>query len=111
MKPIAASSGEQHKALAVRLRRLKILGVKIVMDDFATGYSSLSYLQSFPFDKIKVDRSFVSDLETNNNNAAIVRAVITLARSLDLPVLAEGVETEAHAAFCAMKVVNKFRAI
>jgi diguanylate cyclase len=78
------------------LRRLKVLGVNIAMDDFGIGCSSLSYLRSFPFDKIKIDRSFISDLEKNNNNVAIIRAVITLSRTLRLPVLAEGVETEAQ---------------
>jgi diguanylate cyclase (GGDEF)-like protein len=91
------------------LRRLKTLGVKISMDDFGTGYSSLSYLQSFPFDKIKIDRSFVSDLETNNNSAAIVRAVITLARSLNLPVLAEGVETEAQRKILSKEGCNQIQ--
>jgi EAL domain-containing protein (putative c-di-GMP-specific phosphodiesterase class I) len=81
------------------LRQLKSLGVKIALDDFGTGYSSLSYLQSFPFDKVKIDRSFISDLETNKNNAAIVRAAITLTRSFKLPVLAEGVETDGQRLF------------
>ena len=91
------------------LRRLKSLGVKIVMDDFGTGYSSLSYLQSFPFDKIKVDRSFLSDIEINNHNAAIVRAVITLARSLNLPVLAEGVETETQRLILSQEGCNQIQ--
>ena len=83
------------------LRRLKTLGVRIVMDDFGTGYSSLSYLHSFPFDKIKIDRLFVSDLEQNLQSATIVRAVIGLARGLGLPVAAEGVETECQLAILA----------
>jgi diguanylate cyclase (GGDEF)-like protein/PAS domain S-box-containing protein len=81
------------------LRRLKSLGVQIALDDFGTGYSSLSYLHSFAFDKIKIDRAFIGDLEHNHHSMAIVRAVISLCRSLDLPVLAEGVETKAQHAF------------
>ena len=83
------------------LRRLKTLGVRIAMDDFGTGYSSMSYLQSFPFDKIKIDQSFISNVKSNPQSAAIVRAVIGLAHGLSLPVLAEGVETTAQLDFLA----------
>jgi EAL domain-containing protein (putative c-di-GMP-specific phosphodiesterase class I) len=81
------------------LRRLKCLGIKIAVDDFGTGYSSLSYLQSFHCNKIKIDRVFIHDLEDNHHSRAIVRAVIGLGKSLDLPILAEGVETEAQHAY------------
>jgi diguanylate cyclase (GGDEF)-like protein/PAS domain S-box-containing protein len=90
------------RALSI-LRRLKLLGVQIALDDFGTGYSSLSYLHSFPFDKIKIDRSFISDLESNHHSIAIVRAVIGLSRSLNIPILAEGVETQAQHAFLAQE--------
>jgi len=63
------------------------------LDDFGSGYSSLSYLHSFSFDKIKIDRAFIGDLEHNRHSMAIVRAVIDLGHSLNIPVLAEGVET------------------
>jgi predicted signal transduction protein with EAL and GGDEF domain len=81
------------------LRRRKLLGVRIAMDDFGTGYSSLSYLQSFPFDKIKIDRTFIANLNDNHYSATIVRAVIGLGRGLGLPVMAEGVETAEQLAF------------
>ena len=81
------------------LRRIKAMGIKIAMDDFGTGYSSLSYLQSFPFDKIKIDRSFVSSIGHNEQSTAIIRAVIGLCHGLDLPVIAEGVESEEQRAF------------
>ena len=75
------------------LRQLHDIGVRISMDDFGTGYSSLSYLHSFPFDKIKIDRSFISELETRPDSVAIVRAVAGLGSSLGMKTTAEGVET------------------
>ena len=76
------------------LMRLKALGIRIVMDDFGTGYSSLSSLRSFPFDKLKIDRSFILSLEHDVAAQSIVRAIIGLGNSLGIPVVAEGVETD-----------------
>jgi len=75
------------------LRQIRALGVTVAIDDFGTGYSSLDTLRSFPFDKIKLDRSFMSEVDHSIQAKAIVRAVLTLGKSLDIPVLAEGVET------------------
>src|SRR5207237_3279506 len=91
------------RALAT-LRRIKILGVRIAMDDFGTGYSSLSNLRAFPFDKIKIDGSFIKSVNVNDQGAAIVRSVLGLGRALNLHVLAEGVET--HAEFEFLKREN-----
>jgi len=94
------------RALAT-LRQLKTLGVRIAMDDFGTGYSSLSNLRAFPFDKIKVDGSFVRSIDTNEQAATIVRAVLGLGRGLGLPVLAEGVETEAEMQFLSKELCDE----
>ncbi|MBP28915.1 EAL domain-containing protein [Methylobacterium sp.] len=83
------------------LRQLKALGVRIAMDDFGTGYSSLSNLRAYPFDKIKIDGSFIRAVDGNEQTAAIVRSVLGLGRGLGLPVLAEGVETQAELRFLA----------
>ncbi|HXZ15315.1 MAG TPA: EAL domain-containing protein, partial [Roseiarcus sp.] len=81
------------------LRQLKELGVRVAMDDFGTGYSSLSYLHSFPFDKIKIDASFVSNLGANPSSEAVIRAIIGLGRGLGVPLIAEGVETQEQLEF------------
>ena len=85
---------QQDDPNLMTLHRLRQMGVRISMDDFGTGYSSLSYLRSFPFDKIKIDRSFVKGLSNDGGSVAIVRAVTGLSRSLGITTTAEGVETD-----------------
>jgi len=87
---------EKSDQVLAALHALRALGVRISMDDFGTGYSSLSYLRSFPFDKIKIDRSFVKDLAANREAQAIIRSIVSLGRGLGVTITAEGVETEAE---------------
>ena len=86
---------DQSRGLHI-LRKLKAMGISVSMDDFGTGYSSLATLHAFPFDKIKLDQSFVKRLPEDTASAAIVRTVLALGDSLGMPVLAEGIETEAQ---------------
>jgi diguanylate cyclase (GGDEF)-like protein len=87
--------GNVERTLSV-LHGLRSLGLRIALDDFGTGYSSLSYLRSFPFDKLKIDQSFVRDLDTDASAHAIIRAITTLAAALGIETLAEGVELASH---------------
>jgi EAL domain-containing protein (putative c-di-GMP-specific phosphodiesterase class I) len=90
---------EKSGEVLATLHALRALGVRISMDDFGTGYSSLSYLRSFPFDKIKIDQSFVRDVAGNREAQAIVRSIISLGAGLGVTITAEGVETEAELGF------------
>jgi diguanylate cyclase (GGDEF)-like protein len=85
---------ENPDATAARLEELRALGVRLALDDFGSGYSSLSYLQKLPFDKLKVDRSFVTALDQSANGGVIIQAIVTLGRALGMDVVIEGVETE-----------------
>ena len=97
---ITESGIMQNADAAVKtLHALKLMGLKLSIDDFGTGYSSLSYLKTFPLDKLKIDQSFVRDITTNQDDAAIVGAIIGMAKSLKLRVIAEGVETIDHLNF------------
>ena len=87
---------EKSAQVLATLHALRALGVRISMDDFGTGYSSLSYLRSFPFDKIKIDQSFVRDLGANREAQAIIRSIVSLGKGLGVIITAEGVETEAE---------------
>ena len=89
---------DADEALA-RLSQLSQLGVRLAIDDFGTGYSSLAYLKRFPIDRLKIDRSFVMGVPTDESDRAIVRAIVQLAQALDMKVIAEGVETEPQRAF------------
>lgn len=97
---ITEASVIHDEALTLQvLKKIKAMGVGIAMDDFGTGYSSLATLQTFPYDKIKIDRSFITDVHTNPRRAAIVRSTLSLGKAFGIPVLAEGVETEGELAF------------
>ena len=85
---------QESETTRANLDRLHQLGVRLVMDDFGVGYCSLSYLRRFPFDKIKIDRSFIKDIPAQREATAIVRAIAGLARSLGMTMTAEGVETQ-----------------
>jgi EAL domain-containing protein (putative c-di-GMP-specific phosphodiesterase class I) len=98
-----------HDATCEMMGELNDMGVRMAVDDFGTGYSSLSYLRSFPIHKLKIDQSFVRDLNCSSDAGAITGAIIAMAKNLNLRVLAEGVETGAQASFLQAQSCEQFQ--
>jgi EAL domain-containing protein (putative c-di-GMP-specific phosphodiesterase class I) len=102
---------QNNESSLLTLHQLRELGVRIALDDFGTGYSSLSYLRSFPFDRIKIDRSFVADLLDGSEAVAIVHAILSLASSLKMQTTAEGVERPCSKGSCRPPDATRCRVI
>ncbi|MDO8767555.1 MAG: EAL domain-containing protein [Burkholderiaceae bacterium] len=100
---------DHSEEMVETLLNLKDLGVDLSLDDFGTGFSSLSYLKSFPIDKLKIDRSFLQDIDTDPDDSSIVSSIISLAHSLQMKVIAEGVETEAQRAILAQQGCDQYQ--
>ncbi|MCP4343450.1 MAG: EAL domain-containing protein [Desulfobulbaceae bacterium] len=100
---------DESKELIETMQQLKKLGVQLVLDDFGTGYSSLRYLKNFPIDGLKIDRSFVKDLPGDNSDAALARAIMSMAQSLNYSVVAEGVETREQFEFFVKKYCHEIQ--
>ncbi len=100
---------EDSETLIAELAQLRMLGCEISIDDFGTGYSSLRYVKRFPVDRLKIDQSFIRNLPRDPNDVAIVRTIMSLGHSLDLSILAEGVETEEQRAFLATEGCDEFQ--